>query len=47
MEENTKVNGLIIIWRVWEFTPGKMEEDMKESIKMIRSMVMVYIHGQI
>lgn len=47
MEDNTKESGLITIWKVWECILGLMVEDMKESIKMIKSTVMVFTFGQI
>ena len=45
MGDSIKESGLIIIWREWEFIPGLMEGNMRESIKMIRSMDMVSIFG--
>jgi hypothetical protein len=47
MEENIKENGLTITWKVLVFTHGKMEDAMKESIKMIRKMAMAFILGVI
>lgn len=41
------MNGLIITWKGWVFTPGRMVDAMKENTKMIRNMVMVFTHGLI
>lgn len=45
MVENTKDNGTIIIWKAWEYILGQMAGDMKESIKMTKSMGMGSILG--
>jgi hypothetical protein len=45
MAESIKVNGLTIIWKVWESILGKMEGNTKVSIKMTRSMVSDFIPG--
>jgi hypothetical protein len=47
MAECIKENGSITIWKVWVFILGQMGVDMKESIKMIKSTVMVSILGLI
>jgi hypothetical protein len=40
------VSGLIITWKVLEFILGLMGENMKVSIKMIKSMDLGFIAGQ-
>lgn len=45
MVENSRVNGLTIIWKGWVCILGRMEEGMKENIKMIRNMDMEYMNG--
>jgi len=47
MAGNTRVSGLIIIWRAVEFILGLMGDAMKENIKMIKSMGLGSIAGQI
>ena len=47
MAGNTRENGLIITWKVWESTHGLMAVDMKVNTKMTRNTVMVFIFGQI
>ena len=47
MEDNTKENGLIIIWKEWESILGKMAEAMKANTKMIRNMATVSTLGPI
>ena len=39
--------GVPTLWMILEYTRGKMEGHTKDTIKMIRSMDMVFIHGQI
>ena len=46
MVESIRVNGLIIIWKVWVFTPGLMVEDMRVNTSMIKSMALVSTCGQ-
>lgn len=46
MAENTKVNGSTIIWMAWVFTHGLMDVAMTVSTKMIKSMDMVFTHGE-
>ena len=45
-EEFRKENGLIIKWKERVFLRGVMAVVMLEAIKMIRSMVMVHLNGQ-
>jgi hypothetical protein len=45
MVESTKENGSTIIWTVSEFIPGKMVENTKASIKMIRNMASESMFG--
>ena len=45
MGDNTRENGLTIIWTVLEFTLGKTADHTVESIKMTRSMDTVSTHG--
>ena len=45
MEENTMENGLIMIWRELVFISGLMGDATKVSIKMIKSVGMVYTTG--
>ena len=44
--EDTKENGLKIIWKAWEFIFGMTAECIKVNTKMIRSMAMAYTPGQ-
>jgi hypothetical protein len=46
MADNTKVNGLITIWKAWVFILGLMAEGMKVSIRMIKNTGLVSIYGQ-
>ena len=39
------VNGLIIIWMVWAYIPGKMEDVTGVNIKTTKSMAMGSIYG--
>lgn len=41
-----KVNGKIITWKVMVYISGTMVESMRVNIKMIKSMALVFIHGQ-
>lgn len=45
MVDNIMEIGLIIIWMVLEFTPGRMDVNMKVNIKKIKNMEKEYIHG--
>ena len=45
MVVNTRVSGLTITWTASVFTHGKMAESTKESIRMIRNMVLVFMFG--
>lgn len=45
MEGSSKENGWIITWKEWGCTLGQMGGSMRESIKMIKNMVMVYMTG--
>lgn len=46
MVESTKEIGKIIIWMVMVLILGKMDVNMKDSIKKIRNMVVEFTHGQ-
>jgi len=46
MNVGMKVSGLIIIWKVLEFTIGQMVESIRDNIKMIKSMVSEFTLGQ-
>jgi len=41
-----KVNGLITIWREWEYTFGTMVACIKDSIRMIKNTASAFIHGR-
>lgn len=45
MEGDIKVNGFKIICKEKEFTLGRMEEDTKGNILMIKNMVMDNMYG--
>lgn len=45
MVDNTLVLGKIIICMVMVLTLGKMEDDMRDITKWIKSMALVYING--
>jgi hypothetical protein len=46
MAECIKANGSIITWKAWVSTPGKTEEDMKDSTETTRNMGTASIHGK-
>ena len=46
MVDNTKANGSITTWMASAFTLGRMEDNIVVSTRMIRSMDMEFIHGQ-
>ena len=46
MGANTMGNGKIMIWKAMVYIFGLMEEDMKDSITMIRRMDLVSTNGQ-
>ena len=46
MVESMKEIGKIIIWMAMVLILGKMDVNMKDSIKKIRNTVMEFIHGQ-
>jgi len=45
MAVDMRVNGMIIIWRVWVFMFGMMVECIKVNIKTIKNMASEFILG--